>query len=219
MKGMTAVNITPVKLEILKIFYHYQQNKPYSPTMQELADLLQRSRATVFEHCAALQEKGFLCASRGKARSLKLTEEAIELLEEVSDEPFVSDSEAIEEGLPLVGMINAGLPSEAIEDCDRISLETEFAVSAGNTFALEVSGESMINDNICPGDYVVCKQSSQPRNGDVVVAIVDGTEATLKRFYKEKDHIRLQPANDSFQPILTRNCEVRGVVVGLIRKI
>jgi repressor LexA len=217
LKGKKTVNLTPVKLEILKIFYQYQQNKPFSPTMQELADRLQRSRATVFEHCAALQENGFLCASRGKARSLKLTEEAVELIESLNEDGF--DQQQLEQGLPLVGMINAGLPSEAIENCERISLETEFAVSKGKTFALEVSGESMINDNICPGDYVVCRQDSQPRNGDVVVAIVDGSEATLKRFYKEKNHIRLQPANDNFQPIITRDCQVRGVVVGLIRKI
>jgi repressor LexA len=218
LKGDKVVNVTPIKLEILKIFYHYQQNRPYSPTMRELADLLQRSRATVFEHCAALQEKGFLCASRGKARSLKLTEEAVELIESVNEDEFGLQDQA-EQGLPLVGMINAGLPGEALESSERISLETEFAVSKGKTFALQVSGESMINDNICPGDYVVCRQDNQPRNGDVVVAIVDGNEATLKRFYKEKNHIRLQPANDNFQPIITRDCQIRGVVVGLIRKI
>jgi repressor LexA len=218
LKGDKVVNVTPIKLEILKIFYHYQQNRPYSPTMRELADLLQRSRATVFEHCAALQEKGFLCASRGKARSLKLTEEAVELIESVNEDEFGLQEQA-EQGLPLVGMINAGLPGEALESSERISLETEFAVSKGKTFALQVSGESMINDNICPGDYVVCRQDNQPRNGDVVVAIVDGNEATLKRFYKEKNHIRLQPANDNFQPIITRDCQIRGVVVGLIRKI
>jgi len=219
-KGKTVLNLTPVKIEMLQVFYHYQQNKPYSPTMRELAEVSGKSRATVFEHCVALQESGFLCASREKVRSLKLTEQAIELLEEIesSDRRQEQPVQYLDGGIPLVGMINAGLPSEAIENCERISFESEFAASSGNTFALEVSGESMINDNICPGDYVVCKKCDNPKNGDIVVAIVDETEATLKRFYKEKNHIRLQPANDSFMPIITRNCQIRGVVVGLVRK-
>ncbi len=220
MKGKTVQNLTPAKIEMLKVFYHYQQNKPYSPTMRELAEVSGKSRATVFEHCVALQESGLLCASREKVRSLKLTEQAVELLEnlEAGTRQQEQAIQFLDGGIPLVGMINAGLPSEAIEDCGRISLESEFAASSGNTFALEVSGESMINDNICPGDYVICRKCDTPKNGDVVVAIVDETEATLKRFYKEKNHIRLQPANDSFTPIITRNCQIRGVVVGLIRK-
>ncbi len=209
------VNLTPIKLEILKIFYQYRQGKPYSPTMRELAERLQRSRATVFEHCVGLQENGFLCASRGKARSLRLTDKGVAVVEDLDEQLF--DEAAGADGLPLVGMVNAGMPSEAIEDCERISLESEFSAD-GTTFALQVSGESMIEDNICPGDYVICRQSSQARNGDVVVAVVDDTEATLKRFYKEKEHIRLQPANELFEPIITRNCQIRGVVVGLIRK-
>jgi len=220
LKGKKIVNLTPAKLEILKIFQNYQSSKPFAPTIQELAQLLRKSRATVFEHCVGLQESGFLCASRGRARSLRLTDKAIGLLKSLClPQEQAEDGDNLANSLPLVGMINAGLPAEAIENSERITLDTEFATGKGNTFALEVSGDSMINDNICPGDYVVCKQNAQPKNGDIVVAIVDDTEATLKRFYKEKKHIKLQPSNDKYQPIITKNCQVRGVVVGLIRKI
>ena len=149
---------------------------------------------------------------------MKLTKKAVELLEGLFEPEFNEIADVELNSLPLVGMINAGLPAEAIEESDRISLDSEFAISSGNTFALEVSGDSMIDDSICPGDYVICRQDTQPRNGDIVVAIVDDNEATLKRFYKEKNHIRLQPANDNYQPIITQNCQVRGVVVGLMRK-
>lgn len=214
------LNLTPVKIEMLKIFYHYQQNKPYSPTMRELAEVSGKSRATVFEHCVALQESGLLSASHEKVRSLKLTDQAVELLENLESSSQKSDYPVhyLDGGIPLVGMINAGMPSEAIENCERISLQSQFSSHNGDTFALEVSGESMIKDNICPGDYVVCKKCDNPRNGDIVVAVIDENEATLKRFYREKNSIRLQPANDNFQPIITTNCQVRGVVVGLIRK-
>jgi repressor LexA len=120
-------------------------------------------------------------------------------------------------GIPMLGSVAAGFPVEPMGVEERLSIEGEFT-SREPVFALQVSGESMIDDNIMPGDYVICRQTNEAKNGDVVVAIVDDNEATLKRFYKEKDHVRLQPANENYSPIITRNCTIKGVVVGLIRK-
>lgn len=121
------------------------------------------------------------------------------------------------DGIPFLGTVAAGFPVEPLAISERISIETEF-VSRDPVFALQVSGESMVDDNIFPGDYVVCRQANSAKQGDLVVAIVDDTEATLKRFFREKDHIRLQPANCKYTPIITTNCQIKGVVVGLIRK-
>lgn len=215
-REVTKLNLTPIKMEILQTFKQYQVQKHYSPTMKELAELLGKSRTTVFEHCAALREKGYLTPGSNKARSFKLTDLAERAVSSAS-EPEETAYEEREGGIPMLGSIAAGFPVEPMDVEDRLSIESEFN-SRGPVFALRVSGESMIDDNIFPGDFVICRQSSEARNGDVVVAIVDDNEATLKRFYKEKDHIRLQPANERYAPIITRNCLIKGVVVGLIRK-
>jgi repressor LexA len=117
-----------------------------------------------------------------------------------------------------VGRIAAGLPREAIENTESISLETCFGLGEG-LFALEVSGDSMIEENIEPGDYVICRRTNVADNGDLVVALVDDGEATLKRLYKESHCVRLQPANANYQPIYTNNCHIEGVVVGLVRRL
>jgi repressor LexA len=120
-------------------------------------------------------------------------------------------------GIPLVGRVAAGLPVEAIENRDSLSLESCFGLGDG-LFALEVSGDSMIEENIRPGDYVICCRTEIAQNGQLVVALVDDSEATLKRFYREQDRIRLQPANASYEPIYSNNCRIQGVVIGLLRK-
>jgi len=202
-------------MEILQTFKQYQIQKRYSPTMRELAEHLGKSRTTVFEHCAALREKGYLTPGSNKARSFRLTNLAEETIS-----PAISQEADFEQrsgGIPMLGSVAAGFPVEPMCVEERLSIEGEFT-SREPVFALQVSGESMIDANIMPGDYVICRQSNQAKNGDVVVAIVDDNEATLKRFYKERDHIRLQPANENYSPIITRNCAIKGVVVGLIRK-
>lgn len=209
------MNLTPIKMEILQTFKQYQTQKHYSPTMRELAEHLGKSRTTVFEHCAALREKGYLTPSSNKARSFKLTGLAEETIAPVMAQE--ADFDERSGGIPMLGSVAAGFPVEPMGVEERLSIEGEFT-SREPVFALQVSGESMIDDNIMPGDYVICRQTNEAKNGDVVVAIVDDNEATLKRFYKEKDHVRLQPANENYSPIITRNCTIKGVVVGLIRK-
>ena len=111
----------------------------------------------------------------------------------------------------------AGVPIEAIEDTDCLCLTSHFG-SGDDTFALEVKGDSMIDDGICDGDYVICQRKCVAENGQLVIAVVDDENATLKRFYREETAARLQPANDNYQPIYSDNCRIEAVVVGLVRK-
>jgi repressor LexA len=184
--------------------------------MGELAEKLGISRPTVFEHIAALREKGLLAKSKGRVRSLRLTAQANRLLD------AERHSEVVEPGrprpIPLLGKVAAGVPIEAIENADTISLREMFGGS-DNIFALEVAGDSMIDEGICSGDYVICQKAQTAENGRMVVAIVDDSGATLKRFYKEPTHARLVPANDAYEPIYSDNCRIEAVVLGLLRRL
>ncbi len=200
-----AHQLTPRQLEILRLIRDGRRQRGVSPTMQELADTLGITKVTVFEHVDALVEKGLLLRLRHKPRSLELTSEV-----NLPDERPTC--------LPLVGRIAAGRPLEAVEDRETIDLEEIFA-SRGKTFALRVNGDSMIDDQIRDGDYVVVEQRDSARNGETVVALLKDGEATLKRFYREKNRIRLEPANAAFKPIYVDNIDLQGVVVGVIRRL
>jgi len=204
-KSSKSSRLTPRQLEILTHIRDYQRSQGYSPTMQELADALDISKVTVFEHVDALVRKGLLRRSPHRARSLELTASA----------SFPDDRPTL---LPLVGRIAAGLPIEAIEDAESLDLEDVFA-SARDTFVLRVNGESMIDEQIRDGDFVVIERCNTARNGQTVVAILEDGEATLKKFYKERNRIRLQPANDAFEPIFVDACEIQGIVIGVIRRL
>lgn len=121
-------------------------------------------------------------------------------------------------GIPLVGRVAAGRPIEAIEERQEFSL-TELFGSMGDVFALEVAGQSMIDDGIDSGDYVICKKTSAAERGRMVVAIVDDETATLKRYYPESGAVRLEPANEEFEPIYSRNCRIEAVVIGHVRRV
>ncbi len=135
-----------------------------------------------------------------------------------SNEYRESSVENREAGIPLIGRVAAGLPVEAVENKDYLSIESCFG-NTGDIFALEVKGDSMVGENIREGDYVICKRTSTASNGQLVVAIVDNDDATLKRFYRENNLVRLQPANDAYEPIYSDNCRIEGVVIGLVRKL
>jgi len=120
--------------------------------------------------------------------------------------------------MPLLGRIAAGSPIEAIEDREVLDIEEIFK-SPVETFVLRVKGDSMIDDHICDGDYVICERRTSPRNGETVVAIVDDGEATLKRFYRDGSRIRLQPANPAYEPIYPAELDIRGVAIGVIRQL
>ena len=196
--------LTPRQLEILTFIRDYRRNEGYSPTLQEIADELGISKITVFEHVESLLKKGMLTRRSNKARSLELTS-SVRLPDE---RPTL---------MPLVGRIAAGAPIEAIEVPDSIDLEEVFA-SRRPVRVLTVTGDSMIDEHIRDGDLVVYEERSNPRNGDTVVALVNGEEATLKKFFKEKNRIRLQPANEDYEPIYARDVQVQGVVIGVIRR-
>jgi len=196
------MNLTRRQHEIVEFIRDYVAENDYAPTMQEIADHLGVSRPTVFEHIEALQAKGALHREALKSR-------AIELAPELAGTPTA---------LPLVGTIAAGSPIEAIESPEVLDLEDLFRGRPGETFALRVRGTSMIDEQIRDGDYVIVEKRSEAKNGETVVAIVDGGDATLKRFYKEKGRIRLQPANPDMKPIYVKDCQVQGIVIGVLRK-
>jgi repressor LexA len=196
--------VTPRQLEILRYIRRFRDRHGYSPTMQEIGDHLGLTKVTVFEHVGALERKGLLLrGGKYSARSLQVSPE-FEFPEEKPTR------------LPLVGRIAAGSPIEAIEDRETLDLEALFR-RRRDVFVLRVTGDSMIDEHIRDGDYVVCERRSQPRNGETVVALLQDGEATLKRFYREKKRIRLQPANPDFKPIYAREVDVQGVVVGVVR--
>ncbi len=209
----STIRLTPRQLELLRMIAEYQQSRCYSPTLAEMAAALNISRSTVFEHISELRGKGLLSGSPNKARSLKASSKALELLSSCSEPDF----DCRPGGIPLTGRVAAGLPLEAVENTESLSLNSCFG-TGDDIFALEVNGESMIDENIHPGDYVICRHSSVAHDGQLVVAIVDEENATLKRFHKEKNQVRLEPANDNFQPIYSKNCRIEAVVIGLVRK-
>jgi repressor LexA len=202
---MAISTVTPRQLEILRFIRDFRSRNGYSPSMQEIGDHLGLTKVTVFEHVGALEKKRLLHRGlKHSARSLVVSE----------------DFQFEDEGpgrLPLVGQIAAGAPIEAVEDRQELDLEEMFA-SRDGTFALRVKGQSMIDDHIQDGDYVICERRTQADNGEIVVALLNQGEATLKRIYREKNRVRLQPANSEFRPIYVDHVEIQGVVVGVIRK-
>ena len=212
-----AIQLTPRQLQLLQMVARFQENRCYSPTLAEMASELNISRSTVFEHLAELRRKGLLSGYQNKARSLKVSSHGQELLSELSGQSSPTYASEIE-GIPLAGSVAAGVPVEAVENVESLSLNSAFG-SGDDIFALEVTGESMIDEDIRRGDYVICRRSRVAHDGQLVVAIVDDENATLKRFYKEKDQARLQPANDNYQPIYTNNCRIEAIVIGLVRRL
>jgi repressor LexA len=211
-----TIQLTPRQLQLLQIVARFQENRCYSPTLAEMASELNISRSTVFEHLVELRRKGLLSGYQNKARSLKVSSQGQELLNGLSEQSSPTCASEVE-GIPLAGSVAAGVPVEAVENIESLSLSSTFG-SGDDIFALEVSGDSMIDEDIHQGDYAICRRSRAADDGQLVIAIVDDENATLKRFYKEKGRIRLQPANDDYQPIYTNNCRIEAVVVGLIRK-
>ena len=200
------MNLTPRQLDVLVAIRDYRYLNGVAPTMQELADQLGTSKVTIFEHVGALEKKGLLERDKHKARSLKIT----------SDEALPDSDRATR--LPLVGSIAAGSPIDAVETREELDLEQLYNRPNG-VFVLRVRGESMIEDHLCDGDYVVIERRETARNGEQVVALLDNGEATLKRYYKEGRNVRLQPANHTMQPRLVPadGVRVQGVVIGVLR--
>ncbi|MGH7130752.1 MAG: transcriptional repressor LexA [Phycisphaerales bacterium] len=203
------MNLTPKQLRILSLIRDWRVRHGYSPTMQELADEIGVSKVTVFEHVEALIKKGALVREANKARSLS-----------IADGVAVPD-ESRPLRFPLVGRIAAGYPIEKVADADELDLTTLLSARPGRAasmFALRVEGDSMKDEGILEGDFILVERADAATNGDRVVALLPDGQTTLKTYYREADHIRLQPANPAFSPIVVRDCKIQGIVRGVVRK-
>ncbi len=205
-----AARLTPRQNQLIKAIERFETSHCCSPTIGELADQIGLSRSTVFEHIAELRKKGIVNSGDGRARSLKIASPELK-----APEPSGSFVPAGSDAIPLVGRVAAGLPIDAIEQNEFLSLGEQFGTDG--VFALKVAGQSMIDAGINDGDFVICRKKPDARDGQIVVAIVDEEAATVKTFYRQKECVRLEPANSAFEPIYTSNCRIEGVVVGLLR--
>ncbi|MBU5677488.1 transcriptional repressor LexA [Alkaliphilus sp. MSJ-5] len=198
------------QLEILNYMKVEINKKGYPPSVREICEAVGlRSTSTVHGHLSKLEDKGYIRRDPTKPR-------AIEIL---NNDPF-SDLSYNKEivNVPIVGKVTAGQPILAVENIeDTFPLPMDF-IDHGNTFILNVKGESMIEAGILDNDYVIVRQQSFASNGDIVVALID-EEATIKRFYRESNHIRLQPENSLMEPILLNDVVILGKVTGVFRKL
>lgn len=201
------MGLTPRQSEILKYITEYNDEKGYAPTLQEIGDRFGLSSvATVHKHVGNLVEKGYLMRQRRNAsRDLAVVGQ--------------NNGPSAMVAIPLLGTVAAGLPIEALEDREQINLPEEW-LGKGRTFALRVRGDSMIDEQIRDGDTVVVEARETARNGETVIALVDGDSVTVKQYYREGAQIRLQPANPTV-PVLTvaeDRVRVQGVVIGVLRR-
>jgi repressor LexA len=205
------MNLTPRQLAIVRFIRDFVAKHEYAPTMQEMADRFGVSRPTIFEHIEALQAKGALKRAPTRARAIEL---APELLRPAGRPSFANLR------FPLMGRIAAGRPIEAVEESEVLDVEKLFTGRLGEVFALQVRGNSMIDEQIRDGDYVIVEKRQDAHNGETVVALVDDTEATLKKFYHDVGRVRLQPANPTMEPIFLdpERVRIQGVVIGVLRK-
>lgn len=199
--------LTPKQRAILDFITEFIEENNYSPSYREIAEHFNLSSpATIAEHVEALKSKGYLRDNISGSRALQLI-----------DETEQSESGLLEEAvIPLMGLIAAGSPIEAIRTNETIDIPRDMA--GKQVFALRVRGDSMIDDGILDNDYVIIEPCTNPQNGDIVVALIDKDNVTLKRFYREKNFVRLQPANKKYKPIRVKKVVIQGRVKGVIRK-
>ena len=199
--------LTKRQKEILDYIGDYIADRGYAPSFEEIAQHFgYSSLATVHEHLSNLERKGYIRKAYNESRS-------IELIEEEGGTPVVE--------LPLLGSVAAGLPSEAIESRETLAVPPDMVGRGRENYVLRVQGNSMIDEQIRDGDYIVVNAQDTADDGQMVVALIGGDSATVKKLYREPDgSIRLQPANQTMEPIIepARNVKVQGVVVGVIRK-
>lgn len=193
--------------QILDFIQQYIQKNGYSPTLQQIADALGvSSLATVHEHLGAMTKKGVIRKFEGAVRGIEIVNKKIDEI-----------TKGIE--LPILGFIAAGAPIEPHTDPNASTCVPPGMLSGKKrSFVLQVKGESMIDDGILDGDFVVVEEQEEATNGDIVVALLENGLATLKRYFKEATRIKLQPANSQMQPIYVTNVKIQGKVVGVIRK-
>ena len=203
---------------ILKFIEEQVDQNGYPPSVREIGKAVDlSSTATVHGYLSSLEKKGYIKKESQKGRTLKLLKGG-KTNNQVKMNEFESYSSKEMVDVPLVGKITAGEPILAVENItDSFPVPLDFT-GVGDVFMLTVRGESMIEAGILSGDYILVKKQNVASNGEIVVALI-GDEATVKTFYKEKDHIRLQPENSTMDPIIVPTCEILGKVVGVFRKI
>ena len=196
--------LTKRQKEVLDFVKKFMDKKGYPPTLEEVGKKLKLSAvSTVHQHIATLIEKGYLQKSGHYTRDIDISE----------PEPMIK--------IQLLGTISAGSPIEAMQEKEMIAIPKNKIPASSEVYALRVIGNSMIDENINDGDIVLVKHQETAENGQKVVALIDNHEATLKKFYKERGHIRLQPANKNMEPIILRNgrdVAIQGIVLDVIRE-
>ena len=204
---------------ILKFIEKHISANGYPPSVREIGKAVDlRSTATVHGYLSALEMKGYIKKENQKGRTLKLIKggaDDSQGTQEVIGKNAYSQKELVD--VPVIGKITAGEPILAVENVtDTFPIPIDF-VGNSESFMLTVRGESMIEAGILNGDYILVRKQNTATNGEIVVALIED-EATVKTFYKEKDHIRLQPENSTMDPIIVPNCEILGKVIGVFRK-
>jgi len=205
---LSMVNILYRKQkQILEYIEKYINKYSYAPTLTEIAAHMGvSSLATVHEHISVLEKKGFIRRFQGAVRGIELIKKIKEQVENVIE-------------LPILGFIACGTPIEPYTDPNAtLQVSASYVKAGDNSFVLQAKGDSMIDDGILSGDYVVVREQKSANNGDIVVAVLKNGFATLKRFYREASRIRLQPANSTMSPIYVTEVEIRGRVVAIIRQ-
>ena len=204
-----AKNISTKQLSVLEYNYKTVNAQGYPPTVREIGSAIGlSSTSTVHGHIDRLQKNGFLEKDPTKPRALEVTKLGLDALGVQDKNPTI----------PLLGVVTAGEPILAVEEAtDFFPVPPEYENDSSNLFMLTIRGESMINAGILSGDQVIVRKQSTADNGTIVIAMTDENEATCKRFYRESDHIRLQPENDTMAPIILDNVTILGKVVGLFR--
>jgi repressor LexA len=210
---MARTNISPRQKEIIKFIYNFNEDHGYPPTVREIGEGVHlSSSSTVHAHLKSLENRGIIQRDAVLTRAIRLVAEVAERFMP----QLISNSKPTVLSLPIIGTVAAGKPTLAIEDIeDYFPIPANFV--SGDAYILKVRGNSMIEDGIHDGDFVVVRRQQTAQNGDTVVAMMDG-EATVKRYYLDAKRIRLQPANKDMQPIYADNIDVLGKVVGLVRK-
>ncbi|MFC1721887.1 transcriptional repressor LexA [Patescibacteria group bacterium] len=202
-----AKSLTKKQRKIFDYIVGFIEEHGFAPSYREIAKRFDlASVATVHDHVRSLANKGYLRTTEGEARAIEIME-----YDDVNENTGVRE-------LPLYGLIAAGQPIEALDSKETVDVP-QTMLGSGDYYTLQVKGDSMIEDGIFDGDYVIIEKREVANNGDVIVALVGGREATLKRFYKEASRVRLEPANSTMKPIFVKNdLQIQGKMIGLMRR-
>jgi repressor LexA len=221
MLPVSADDLPTRQKDVLRLIVELTEENGYPPTLAELAKALGlKNRMTVHQHVVALKKKGLVQWEPGLNRSLRILQNLQTSVDDSRKKAKSKFSLVGSNGIPLVGVIAAGRPIDVTATQDQLEIDKQYAESG--CYALKVKGESMLEEGIYDGDYVIVKPEPSPRNGELVVALLSDGSATLKRFHKEKGQFRLQPANREYEPIYipgSEELQIQGVVVALYRKL